>query len=143
MGYDIVVSKLTEKDLQFSQQALLNYKSVSDIIWHGDLYRLVNPEEKPFASLMCVDKNRGRAVVFTYLTGDRFMIPTISQTPVVLKGLDPKKKYRIKEINLYPGTESTLEGDLVLSGEFLMTIGFNPDINKKRSSVILELNEIK
>ena len=142
MGYDIVVGKLNDKDLQFSQQAVLNYKSISDVVWHGDMYRLVNPADNPFASLMCVDEHKARAVVFSYLTGDRFMIPTISQIPVVLKGLDPQKKYRLNEINLYPGTESTLEKELVLSGEFLMTVGFNPDINKKRSSVIVELTEI-
>ncbi|MCW3118160.1 MAG: glycoside hydrolase clan [Chitinophagaceae bacterium] len=143
MGYDIVVSKLSEKDLQFSQQAVVNYRSISDVVWHGDLYRLVNPWEKPFASLMCVNENKSRAVVFSYLTGNRYMIPTVSQTPVRLKGLDPKKKYSIKEINLYPGTQSTLGADMVLSGEYLMTIGFNPDVNARRSSVIVEVVEVK
>jgi alpha-galactosidase len=72
MGYDIVVSKLDEKELQFSQQALVNYKSISDLVWHGDLYRLVDPFEKPFASVQFVNENKSRAVVFSYLTSFRY-----------------------------------------------------------------------
>ena len=143
MGYDIVVSKLNEKDLLFSQQAVTNYKSISDLVWHGDLYRLVNPWEKPFASLQYVNETKSKAVVFSFLTGNRFMIPTVSQTPVRLKGLDPEKKYKIHEINLYPGSRSTLTDDLVFSGEYLMTVGFNPDVNTRRSSVIAIVEELK
>ena len=143
MGYDIVVSKLDEKDLQFSQQAVANYKSLSDIIWHGDMYRLVSPYEKPFASLMFTNEEKSKAIVFSYLTNSRFMNPSSSQTPVRLKGLDPQKKYSIKEINLYPGTQSTITADIVLSGEELMTVGFNPDINGRRMSVVVEVTEIK
>ena len=103
MGYDIVVSKLDEKELQFSQQALLNYKAISDVVWHGDLYRLVNPREKPFASLMFVNENKTKAVVFSYLTSFRHTNTPASGMPVRLKGLNPEKKYSIKEINLIPG----------------------------------------
>ncbi|MBS1576208.1 MAG: alpha-galactosidase [Bacteroidetes bacterium] len=143
MGYDIVVSKLNEKDLQFSQQAVANYKSFSDVVWHGDMYRLVSPYEKPFASLMFVNENKDRAIVFSYLTNNRYMNPTSSLTPVQLKGLDPQKKYSIREINLYPGTGSSLKNDLVLTGEELMTVGFNPDVNGGRMSVVVEVKELK
>ncbi|MGC4034821.1 MAG: alpha-galactosidase [Chitinophagaceae bacterium] len=143
MGYDIVISKLSQQDLQFSQQAVQTYKSISDIVWHGDLYRLISPWEKPFASLQFVNENKSKAVVFSYLINTRFANPTVSQTPVQLKGLDPSKKYRLKEINLYPGTQSSIGADLVLSGEELMTKGFNPDVNNGRSSVVVEIDEVK
>jgi len=143
MGYDIVVSKLDEKELQFSQQALINYKSINDVVWHGDLYRLVNPYEKPFASLQFVNENKTSAVVFSYLTNFRYSNTPASGLPVRLKGLNPEKKYSIKEINLYPGTYSTLPTNLILSGEYLMTIGFNPSVSIRRSSVIAVLEEVK
>jgi alpha-galactosidase len=143
MGYDIVVSKLDEKELQFSQQALANYKSINDLVWHGDLYRLVNPWEKPFASLQFVNENKDRAVVFSYLTSFRHNNTAASGMPVKLKGLNPQKKYGVKEINLYPGTRSTLAADLVLSGEYLMTVGFNPDVSLRRTSVIVTVEEVK
>ena len=59
-----------------------------------------------------------------------------------MKGLDPTKKYLVKEINLYPGTESSVKAG-VYSGDFLMNVGFNPNVNLKRTSVILEITESK
>ena len=50
---------------------------------------------------------------------------------------------RIKEINLYPGTKSAIQSDKIYSGDFLMKIGFNPEINSGRLSVLLEINEVK
>ena len=86
------------------------------------------------------DKNR--AVIFNYLTNTRFM-QTATQQPVKLKGLDATKNYTVKEINLYPGTYSTVNASMVYSGNFLMTIGINPDVNGRRASVLLEVNAVK
>ena len=142
MGYDIVVNNLSEKDLQFSQQAVATYRSISDLVWHGDLYRLADPKENPFASLMFSSSDKSRAVIFNYLTNTRFM-QTATQQPVKLKGLDATKNYTVKEINLYPGTSSTVNASMVYSGNFLMTIGINPDVNGLRASVLLEVNAVK
>ncbi len=141
MGYDIVVSKLNDKDLQFSKQAVATYHSISDLVWHGDLYRLVNPKENPVASLMFVNNDKSRAVVFNYLVSSRY-IPT-AQNPFLLNGLDASKKYTVKEINLYPGTITRLNEATVYQGDFLMNIGINPMVDQGRSSVILEVNEVK
>jgi len=142
MGYDIVVNNLSEKDLQFSQQAVSTYRSISDLVWHGDLYRLADPKENPLASLMFSSADKNRAVIFNYLTNTRFM-QTATQQPVKLKGLDLTKNYTVKEINLYPGTNSTVNASMVYSGNFLMTIGINPDVNGRRASVLLEVNAVK
>lgn len=142
MGYDIVVNKLSDKDLQFSKQAVTIYHSISDLVWHGDLYRLVNPRENPMASLMFTNVEKTRAVVFNYLVDTSFML-TATPQPIRLKGLDAKKNYSLKEINLYPGIVSSLNSNTIYSGDFLMTVGFNPDVNGGRSSVLLEVNEVK
>jgi len=142
MGYDIVVNNLSEKDLQFSQQAVSSYRSISDLVWHGDLYRLADPKENPLASLMFSSADKNRAVIFNYLTNTRFM-QTATQQPVKLKGLDLTKNYTVKEINLYPGTNSTVNASMVYSGNFLMTIGINPEVNGRRASVLLEVNAVK
>jgi alpha-galactosidase len=91
---------------------------------------------------MYVTKDKSRAVVFNYLVNNRFNI-TATKRPVVFNGLDKNKKYLIKEINLYPDIPSTLEQNKVYSGDFLMKAGYNPDVNLKRTSVILEINEVK
>ncbi|WP_420156120.1 alpha-galactosidase [Siphonobacter sp.] len=141
MGYDIVVSKLDEKDLQFSQQSVATYRSISDVVWHGDLYRMVNPRENDFASLMFVNGDKSRSVWFNYMVSSRFGAGSGRALP--LKGLDPKKKYALKEINLYPGTQSKITKEAVYTGDFLMTAGFNPAVNLNRTSVIIELTEVK
>ena len=142
LGYDIVVSELNEKDMQFSKQAVATYKSISDLVWHGDLYRLVNPRENPIASLMFANETQSRAVVFTYLTNNRFM-NTGTPQPIQLKGLSTTKNYTVKEINVYPGTRSTVNTTQIYSGDFLMKVGINPNIDSRRTSVLLEINEVK
>ncbi len=142
MGYDIVVSQLNEKDLQFSKQAVAAYHSISDLVWHGDLYRLVDPKQNPMASLMFSAPDKSSAVVFNYLVDTRFS-PTATPKPIKLKGLNAAKKYTVKEINLYPGTTSVINATAVYSGDFLMTIGINPQVNGRRTSVLLMVDEVK
>ncbi|WP_347157541.1 alpha-galactosidase [Pontibacter chitinilyticus] len=141
MGFDIVVSKLGKEDLKFAQDAVATYESFQDVVWHGDLYRLVNPQQNDFASLMYVDAAKSKAIMFNYLVSNRF--GDGSRSPVKLNGLDPAKQYHVKELNLYPGTTSPITGTAAYSGNYLMTIGFNPQVSAWRTSVILEITEAK
>ena len=142
LGFDIVASKLNPDDKTFCKQAISNYNSFKDIVWHGDMYRLVNPHDNNIAALMYVNPTKNKAVVFNYLVNNRFNI-TATERPVVLNGLDPKKKYTVKEINLYPGATSSIAADKVYSGDFLMKAGINPNVSLKRTSVVLEINEVQ
>jgi alpha-galactosidase len=142
MGYDIVVDHLKPDELEFSQSAIQNYKSFSDVIWQGDFYRLRDPWEHPFASVLAVSTDKSRAVSFNYLVSNRFEF-SFSIQPVRLQGLDAAKKYRVREVNLFPGTTTTIDESAVYSGEYLMSVGINPDMNLKRTSVILEITEAK
>lgn len=141
LGFDIVVNKLPPQDLKFAQQAVKTYDSIKNVIWHGDLFRLADPHENPLASVMYVNEAQDRAVMFNYLTGNRYGNGTLS--PIKLKGLNADKKYTVREINLYPGTPSPLRSNTVYSGDYLMTAGFNPDVNARRMSVILEVAEAR
>jgi len=142
LGFDIVVDKLSEKDLAFCQQAVKNYNSFKHTVWRGDLYRLLNPHENRLASLMYVSKDQNNAIMFNLMVNNRVAI-TATALPVQLAGLDPAKKYRVREINLYPGTSSPLDENKVYSGDFLMKVGINPQVNSRRQSVVLEINEAK
>ncbi|MEQ8532620.1 MAG: GH36 C-terminal domain-containing protein [Imperialibacter sp.] len=64
-------------------------------------------------------------------------------SPIILNGLDPNKKYQLKEINLYSGARSWLNPEKMYSGDFLMKVGFNPLVNLNRTSVVLEVNEMR
>ncbi|GEO04016.1 alpha-galactosidase [Adhaeribacter aerolatus] len=141
LGFDIVVSKLEPKELQFCQDAIKTYNSIKDVVWHGDLFRLASPREHDYASLMYVNEAKNRAVLFNYMVGSRYGAGTDS--PIKLKGLNPDKKYKLKELNLYPETRTPIKEDAVYSGDYLMTVGFNPLLNTRRTSVILELTQVK
>ncbi|WP_310590332.1 alpha-galactosidase [Dyadobacter sp. NIV53] len=139
LGYDIVISHLNEKDLQFSKQAVSTYNSIKDIVWHGDLFRLVDPKKNDYAALMFSSKDKKRAVLFSYLVNNRYEAG--SDVPFRLQGLEASKKYRIKELNLYPETKTAIKEDQTYSGDYLMTVGFNPMVNTRRTSVIMEIME--
>jgi alpha-galactosidase len=141
LGFDIVVHELSEKDLQFSKAAVKEYNNVKDIIWYGDLYRLVDPRKNSTASLMYVDEKKERAVVFNYLVNNRYDEGSVF--PVIFQGLDPNKKYTVKEINVYEGTKSPISEQEVYSGDFLMKGGFNPQVRKGRESVVLKVEVVK
>ncbi len=141
LGFDIVVDELGEKDKLFCQEAVKNYDSFSNIIWHGDLFRLQSPYEKPFACFQYVDKEKDRSIVFSYLVSDRFQT-MYSAEPVKLQGLDPIQNYTVKETNLYPGTRTRIDEKVIYSGEYLMKIGFNPEVSARRNSVVLEITAV-
>ena len=138
LGFDIVVDELSEKDQQFCIDAVNNYESFSEVVWQGDLYRLQSPYTHPFASFQFVNDNQDRSIVFSYLVEQKYQI-TYSEEPILFKGLDAAKKYQIKELNVYPGTISSIDSTAIYSGEYLMKVGFNPNVSARRSSVILEI----
>lgn len=140
LGFDIVVSKLSPKDLEFCQNAISNYNTVKPIIWQGNQYRLSDPVTSSVASVLYLDSVKTSGVIFNYLVNGRYSMG--SKLPIRLKGLDPAKKYRLTELNLYPDTKSSLDPGKTYTGDFLMNIGFNPDVNTKRTSVVLKLEAI-
>jgi len=139
LGFDIVVDELSAEELQFCQGALNWYDRLKHTIWQGTQYRLQDPWTHDVASLMYVDDTRNEAVVFSYLTGNRYEAG--STVPIRLKGLDATKKYTVSEINLYPGTKPEVK-ESVYSGDFLMQVGINPLVNANRKSVILKVSVV-
>ena len=123
LGYDIRVNAMTADEIKFSNEAVKSYKRISDVIWFGDLYRLVSPYEEPRAALMYVSADQSKAVLFSYILNYRrkeFL------SRVRLEGLDPLKRYRIQEINLLPNMKSLHpDNGKIYSGDYLMKIGLN------------------
>ncbi|HEY5139802.1 MAG TPA: alpha-galactosidase, partial [Methylococcales bacterium] len=140
LGYDIRVDGMSPDELMFSQQAIGNYKRLSDIIWHGDLYRLVSPYDNDRAVLMYVNENKSAGVLFSYT-----LTPLRDNTfyPVRLEGLDAQKKYKVEEISLFPGQASSIpEKGKIFSGDYLMKVGINPSSNSRLTSAVIEIAEV-
>ncbi|MBP7555356.1 MAG: alpha-galactosidase [Chitinophagaceae bacterium] len=140
MGFDIVIGKLPEKELALAQQSVKVYDSVKSIIWHGDQYRLSDPWKDAVASVMYVDRQKTKAVLFNYLVNNRY--GQGSTGPVKLKGLNAGDKYRIREVNLFPGTRTVIDATKTYTGELLMKVGFNPAVRQGRNSVVLVVEKI-
>jgi alpha-galactosidase len=141
LGFDIVVSHLKDNDLKYCQDAIKTYNTIKPIIWHGDQYRLANPREGSIAAMLYLNANKTSGVIFNYLVNNRY--DESSKMPIRLKGLDGAKKYTLKELNVFPGTTSTIDATKSYTGDFLMKIGFNPNVNSSRTSVVLQIEEIK
>ncbi len=138
LGFDIDVEELNETDLAFCKNAVENYNSFNDVIWKGDQYRLQNPYQGSIGSFQFVDESKNKSILFSYLVTNRYEV-NYAVEPVLLKGLDASKKYKIRELNVYPGTTSPIDVSTIYSGDYLMKIGFNPDVSGQRKSVVLEI----
>ncbi|MBW6502019.1 MAG: GH36 C-terminal domain-containing protein, partial [Bacteroidales bacterium] len=139
MGYDIRVSELSGNELKFSQEAIANYNRLKDVIWRGDLYRLISPYEENRAVLMYVNDSKDRAVLFAYTTNARTG-ETFNR--VRLQGLDPAKTYKVQEINIMPGARRfSAESGRSYTGEYLMTIGLSAGSANPLTSAVYEISE--
>lgn len=140
IGYDIPVNELSEKDLKFSQDAIANYKRLSDVIWHGDLYRLISPYDENRAVLMYVNNTKNNAVLFAYTLNSRF---NEDFNNVRLQGLDPLKTYKIREINVANDgkQQAARDNGKSFTGDYLMKVGLSIGSGAALTSTVLEITE--
>ncbi|MBO9584345.1 MAG: alpha-galactosidase [Flavobacterium sp.] len=140
LGFDINVKELKEKELKYTQDAVANYKRLSPIIWHGDLYRIISPYEDSRAVLMYINESKSKAVLFSYTLHPLY---DPQYNLVRFQGLDANKMYKVEEINLMPDAKKTLEeSGESFKGDFLMNVGLRVSSSKVESSVVLEITEV-
>lgn len=137
LGFDIGLKELSADELAYCQQAVANWKRLQPAVMDGDQYRLVSPYETNHAAVEYVDKSKTKAVLFAYDLSPRFQEKLQA---VKLQGLQPDKKYLVKEINLMPGTESKFaQNDRVFTGDYLMKVGLDVFTYNHNTSVVIEL----
>ena len=137
LGMEMKPSDFTDKEKEFAKNAIETYKQIRPVIQQGDLYRLTSPYEKrPYVSLMYNTPEKDRAVFFLFR---RHFIKDEWETPHKMAGLDPNRKYMIREINVEnPKRKVAIDGKVV-SGRFLMENGIYLTLNRDLQSVVLEL----
>ncbi|SCY79462.1 alpha-galactosidase [Flavobacterium anhuiense] len=140
LGFDINVNELKEKELKYTQDAVANYKRLSSVIWHGDMYRIVSPYEDSRAVLMYVDESKDKAVLFSYTLHPLY---DPQYNLVRFQGLDANKTYKVEEINLMTDAKKTLEeSGESFTGDYLMNVGLRVFSSKVESSVVLEITAV-
>lgn len=137
LGFDLGLKELSADELAFCQKAVENWKRLGPAIMEGDQYRLVSPYGSNHMAVGYVDKEKGKAVLFAYDIHPRF---SEKLPPVRLQGLDPRRRYRVEEINLMPGHAPTLQAHgSTLSGDYLMKVGLDVLGGGQMQSRVVEL----
>jgi alpha-galactosidase len=136
LGVDMDVRKLKPEERTAIAAAVTLYKQeLRELVSQSDLYRLESPYNSPRACLEYVSDSQTRAVLFTYQlkAGER-------ARSVKLLGLDPHRRYRVRELNLAAGRSSLLSEDgKMFEGAALMRDGLTPPCLKEFDSAVIEL----
>ena len=139
LGFDIGLKNMSEQNRQYCKDALKEYNRLKPVIFSPDLYRLVSPYEGNHCALERVSADKAHAVVLAYDIHPRY---DESILPVKLQGLDPNATYRVKEICLMPGSQSSLScHDHQYSGDYLMKVGIKVLTGNNMSSRIIEVTK--
>lgn len=119
MGYELDLTKLTEKEKGEVKQQIAYYKQIRSLVQFGDFYRLLSPLEGNETAWLFADKEKTEAIVFYF----RFL--DASNAPFrffKVDGLDPNKNYHIQETgNVVGGGElmyAVIAIPASLSGDF-------------------------
>jgi len=134
LGMDYDLEKASKEDFEFIKSAIAEYKRIRDVVQLGILYRLISPYNSPRCSLMYVNDDKSRAILFVYQMED-----DANGTKLIsLQGLNPDAVYRIREIN----TPKPVIQERQLKGSDLMSGGMLFPLSQKSTSMVVELTTI-
>lgn len=136
LGFDLGLKGLSKEEHAYLRDAVQNYHRLKKVILDGDQYRLVSPYQSNHMAVMYVNPGMTKAVLFGYDIFPRYGEKIL---PVKLQGLDPDRRYRLKEINLMNGRVTFSQNDRVFSGDYLMKVGVNLLGGGKTQSRVIEL----
>ena len=114
-GYELDASKFTDEDRERTKAEVDEYKSVSDLVLNGDLYRVDDPFTSNFFTVCVVSKDKSEAEMIAYRR-----IGSVNNAVHKVKavGLDAHKTYFVKELGIE------------LRGSTLMNVGWQPNYPK-------------
>lgn len=132
------IRKINPEELKFLKNAISTYKELRHIVHLGDWYPIKSPySEDKFAATQYVSKDKKEALFFAFSTDfhGRTWMPNFK-----LQGLNPDKQYKVSEINKFV-KKSFWGDDKSFTGDYLMSVGVNPNILLRGESVVLYLQE--
>ena len=132
-GIDLALDKATPEERKQLAEGVKLYKNgIRDLVMFGELYRLVSPYETPLAAMSYVSKDKKKAVAYLYQTEE-------GNVPVVkLDGLDPERRYSVREVNLPEGMTPRF-ASATFTGRELMENGLNNPLSVQFDSAVLQL----
>lgn len=140
LGFDIRIHEMKSEEQEYCREAVKNFRRLESAILDGDMYRLMSPYESDHAAVMYVEAGSKKSVLFTFDIHPRYAEQT---QPLRLAGLDPDKKYELKEINMLPEVKSRLScNGKIYSGEYLMKVGIPVFSSRHTVSHLIEITEV-
>jgi alpha-galactosidase len=136
LGVDMDLRKLSPEERKTLAAGVALYKNdLRELVSQGDLYRLESPYDGPRAALSYISPDRSRAVLFVY----QLKVNGADQR-VKLRGLDPQRHYRLREVNLpQDGSCQFAKQGQSVDGAALMGDGLLPPAHKEFDSSVIEL----
>jgi alpha-galactosidase len=126
LGIGANLTKWTTQDMATAQRLVADYKVIRETVQHGDLYRLVSPDNgSEHSATESVSHDKAHAVLFAFLhsSTEGYPYPTVR-----LRGLDPNVRYRVRVLQgtLAERTPTVASGaywmnagiDVVMRGDF-------------------------
>ena len=138
LGLELNPDNMSEDDLEFAISAVNEYKRIRNVVYFGDLYRLISPYESDYAALIYVMPDKTRAIMFVYNLTHLLGIPA---PEIKIHGLDNGKRYKITEINKQNNLLHSSSDNKVIGGNLLKTKGIKVHFSKPFDSAVFELQE--
>ena len=137
LGIELQPRKMTDEEREQCRRCINDYKPLRELIQLGNLYRLISPyDNQGIASLMYTNDNKDKAVLFAH----RIQFLYNMKTPRIrLAGLDAKKNYRLRELNVKVGSKPSPLSGRVFTGKLLMEQGLYLPLEKDYNSCVFEL----
>lgn len=128
LGMEIQPRNMTQEERDLCRKAIAEYKEIRPVVQLGDIYRLVSPYDgHNMASMMYVSPEKSEAVFYWWKT-ETFYDDHLPR--VRMAGLDPDKRYKIRELNRIDNKPLSYEG-LSFTGKFLMENGLEIPVKHK------------
>ena len=132
-GMDLDLMKLSPEDKAVCAGAISAYKRIREVTHLGELYRLERPHDAARGAINFSAPDHSRAVVFVFQLKDGQAVPVKPQ------GLNPAKKYVVRELNPMPNRAPIPQEGKAFTGEDLMRDGVVPSCSRALEACVIEL----
>ena len=127
LGYELDVTKMSEEELDAIRAQIEKYKTISDTVHNGDMYRLLSPFDSNYVAWEFISNNKNQVVV---CYGTVNTLPQCKNNFVKLEALESNREYRL------------FGADKVYSADVLMNIGFAVENQKDFSADLYVFEKI-
>lgn len=118
-GYELDLNTLTEEEKEEVKSQIRAFKEFGPLIHNGKFYRLSDPYHDNYAIWQFVSEDQKETLVQGMIFRSE---PNMLRSPVVLRGLDPQKKYCLREDGRVYSGSALMAGGLLLpetSGDYV------------------------